>query len=120
MILRSFVHIENVKKSLGVKAMYNSDLSAGEWALIEHHFQPKDKRGAAPKHDKRIVVNAILYINKTGAQWRMLPNDFPPWQTVYGHYYHWSHNGIWEAVIDELNELHRKKTINHPPQAMGL
>nr|VFK59720.1 MAG: transposase, IS5 family [Candidatus Kentron sp. TUN]VFK68662.1 MAG: Putative transposase of IS4/5 family (DUF4096) [Candidatus Kentron sp. TUN] len=70
--------------------MYDSDLSAEKWALIEHHFEPKDNRGAEPKHDKRIIVSAILYINKTGAQWRMLPKDFPPWQTVYHHYYHWN------------------------------
>ena len=89
--------------------MYKSDLSAQEWKLIEHHFQPKDNRGAKPKHDKHTIVNAILYIIKTGAKWRMLPKDFPPWQTVYDHYIYWNHHGVWEAVVDELNSLYRKK-----------
>nr|VFK58247.1 MAG: Putative transposase of IS4/5 family (DUF4096) [Candidatus Kentron sp. TUN]VFK67267.1 MAG: Putative transposase of IS4/5 family (DUF4096) [Candidatus Kentron sp. TUN] len=48
--------------------MYDSDLSAEKWALIEHHFEPKDNRCAESRHDKRIIVNAILYISKTGAQ----------------------------------------------------
>ena len=91
--------------------MYDSDLSAEEWALIEHHFQPQDNRGAVPKHDKRDIVNAILYLSKTGAQWRMLPKSFPPWKTVYDHYSNWNRRGVWEAALDELNALHRKKTI---------
>jgi putative transposase len=61
--------------------MYDSDLSDEEWGLIEHHFQRQDNRGARSVHAKRDVVNAILYLNKTGAQWRMLPKSFPPWQT---------------------------------------
>ena len=83
--------------------MYDTDLSAEQWALIEHHFQPQDNRGAAPKHPKRDVVNAILYLNKTGAQWRMLPKSFPPWQIVYDHYSNWNRRVVWEAALDELN-----------------
>lgn len=47
--------------------MYASDLSDEEWRLIEHHFQRNDKRGAVPIHAKRDIVNAILYISKSGA-----------------------------------------------------
>ncbi len=89
--------------------MYDSDLSEEEWALIEHHFQPQDRRGAEPRHAKRDIVNAILYINKTGAQWRMLPKSFPPWQTVYDHYSIWNRRGVWEAAVDDLNTMYRKK-----------
>ena len=92
--------------------MYDSDLSTEEWSLIEHHFQAQDNRGAVPKHAKRDIVNAILYISKTGAQWRMLPKSYPPWKTVYDHYSIWNRRGVWEAAVDELNALHRKKRIN--------
>ena len=91
--------------------MYDSDLSDAEWVLIEHHFEPQDNRGAQPIHPKRDIVNAILYLNKTGAQWRMLPKEFPPWQTVYDHYSNWNRRGVWERVLDALNIMHRKKTI---------
>lgn len=87
--------------------MYDSDLTDDEWQLIEHHFEPKDRRGAASTHAKRHIVNAILYINKSGAQWRMLPRDFPPWQTVHDHYSNWNRHRVWEAALDELNALHR-------------
>lgn len=88
--------------------MYDSDLSDEEWDFIEHHFEPVDNRGAEPIHEKRQIVNAILYVNKTGAQWRMLPKDFPPWKTVYDHYRNWNGRGVWEAALDELNEVYRK------------
>ena len=99
--------------------MYDSDVSDEEWDLIKHYFDPLDKRGGIrKKHPKRKIVNAIFYLNKTGTQWRLLPNDFPPWQTVYDHYSRWNRRGVWEAVLDQVNELHRKKTAKIQPRAM--
>jgi transposase len=89
--------------------MYDSDLSDAEWALIARHFEPQDRRGTKPTHAKRDIVNAILYINKSGAQWRMLPKEYPPWKTVYDNYWRWNQRGVWEAALDELTQLHRKK-----------
>jgi hypothetical protein len=63
--------------------MYQSDLSEEEWGLVSHHLEHKDPRGKKPIHSKRAIVNAIFYISKSGAQWRMLPKDYPPWKTVY-------------------------------------
>ena len=100
--------------------MYDTDLTEAEWGLVQAYFQPTDKRGAAPKHDKRAIVNAIFYLNKTGCQWRMLPGDFPPWQTVYDHWRQWNRRGAWENMLDALNETHRKKTADGPPRAMAL
>ncbi|MDV6344147.1 transposase [Nitrosomonas sp. Is37] len=98
--------------------MYPSDLSDEEWALVAHHFERKDPRGQKPTHSKRIIVNAILYISKTGAQWRMLPMNFPPWKTVYDHYWRWNQRNIWENVLDEINELHRKKAAKSQPPVL--
>ncbi|MEQ1738314.1 MAG: transposase [Methyloglobulus sp.] len=100
--------------------MYDSDVTQEEWGLIEAYFQPTDKRGAVPKHDKRVIVNAIFYLNKTGCQWRMLPGDFPPWQTVYDHWRQWNRRGAWEGMLDALNEAHRKKTAVGPPRVTAL
>ena len=100
--------------------MYDSDLSDEEWRLIEHHFQPQDRRGAVPIHAKRDIVNAILYLNKTGAQWRMLPKEFPPWQTVYDHYSNWNRRKVWEAALDELNALHRKENGKAMTPSYGI
>ncbi len=100
--------------------MYDSDLSEEEWQLIKHHFEPEDNRGIKPKHAKRDIVNGIFYINKTGAQWRLLPKDFPPWTTVYDHYSPWNRRGVWEAALDELSALHRKKKDKNLTPSYGI
>jgi putative transposase len=56
-----------------------------------------------------MIVNAILYLVKGGIQWRLMPNDFPPWQTVYDHFSRWNKRGVWERVLDKLTAHHRKK-----------
>jgi transposase len=100
--------------------MYVSDVTQGEWVLIEAYFQPTDRRGAVSKHAKRDIVNAVFYVNKTGCQWRLLPKDFPPWKTVYDHWRNWNRRGVWEQVLDALNGLHRKKTAGGLPRATAL
>ena len=88
---------------------YPSDLTDSEWAGIEHFFERADPRGNKGYHEKRTIVNAIFYVTKGGIQWRMIPNDFPPWETVYDHFNRLCKRGIWEKVLDYLNELARKK-----------
>jgi putative transposase len=102
------------------QTMYDSDLSNEEWRLIEHPFRPKDNRGATPIHSKRDIVNAILYINKTGAQWRMLPKEYPPWKTVYDHYSNWNRRRVWEAALDELNALRRENNGRTPTPSYAI
>jgi transposase len=54
------------------------------------------------------VVNGILYVNKTGCQWRILPKDFGPWETVYGYFRRWRRAGVWERVMTELRQSERR------------
>ena len=100
--------------------MYPSDLSDQEWELIAHHFEPKDRRGSGHIHSKKRVVDAILYVVKGGIGWRMLPHDFPPWKTVYDHFRNWNQRGVWEAALDELNALHRKKKGRKEGPSYGI
>ena len=72
---------------------YPSDLTDEEWALMAGFFDRPDPRGNPGKYAKRDVVNAILYVVKGGIPWRMLPLDFPPWDTVYDHYRRWNQRG---------------------------
>jgi putative transposase len=97
---------------------YPSDLKEKEWELIESYFQPKDRRGSACKHPRQQIVDAILYIVKTGAQWRQLPNDFPPWKTVYDPFSRWNKKGIWEQALDHLNRRQQKKKRPIPPSQL--
>jgi putative transposase len=84
---------------------YPTDLTDRQWDLIKHHFADSRRR----KYDKRALVNAVLYLVKTGCQWRMLPNDFPPFQTVYSFYRRMRLNGTWEAIMDDLVKQARIK-----------
>jgi hypothetical protein len=63
---------------------YPSDLTDAEWALVEPLLPPPGEGGRPEKHPRREVVDAILYVVRTGCSWRQLPADFPPWQTVPG------------------------------------
>lgn len=80
---------------------YPSDLTDAEWALLEPEL--RGKRQKAPcGANTRATVNAVLYIARTGCQWRFLPHDFPTWQAVAKTYYRWIDRGVWEKANDTL------------------
>ena len=81
----------------GVKR-YESDLTDEQWATI-NSFIPKAKSGGRPRTtDIRRVTDAILYVVRTGCQWRQLPHDFPPWQTVYRYFADWQKRGVVRKI----------------------
>ena len=86
---------------------YASNLSNEQWRLIEKLLPVPKKRGRKPI-DRRQVINAILYWNRTGCQWRYLPSGFPNWSTVYGVFRRWRLDGTWQRIHDQLREWVRK------------
>ena len=96
---------------------YPTDLNDQQWALVEGFTRRPDPRGAVRRHAMREILNAILYVNKTGCQWRMLPAHFPPWQTVYDHFRRLRERGVWETMMLELNKKVRQKkdAVPNPP-----
>jgi len=99
-------------------AMYPTDLSDEQWSRIEALTGRPDPRGAVSVYPKRDIINAILYLNKTGCQWRMLPADFPRWQNVYNHFQRMQQRGVWEEMCRELNKGSRKKRGARKRQAI--
>ena len=87
--------------------VYPSDLTDKEWLLIKEYFEQERPFGRPIPHERRSLVNALLYVTKSGCQWRMLPKDFPPWPTVYDYFKQWCVAGTWEAVLDVLNKKSR-------------
>src|SRR5580704_3156415 len=81
---------------------YASDLTDAEWALIEPHMPAVKRLGRPRETELRSVLDAILYIARTGCQWRMLPKDFPPFTTVQGYFYDWRDGGLFEKINFEL------------------
>lgn len=99
---------------------YASDLSDEEWELVKDIFKKRDNRGVKGKHKKRDIVDAILYVAKTGCQWYMLPNDYPNHKTVHDYFMNWSRNGIWEEALDRLNKIHRQKEGKNENPSYGI
>ena len=77
-----------------------ADLCDDEWQILEPLLEPKQK-GRPRKHSLRAICNAIRYVPRTGCQWRLLPNDFPPWLVVYMTFWRWRNRGLWERIMHE-------------------
>lgn len=95
-----------------MRKTYISDLIDEEWALIANLVEGPT-HGFKPKYPRREILNAIFYILRTGCQWRNLPHDFPPWQTVYNTFRNWQVKGLFEQINEELrNRLRIKERRN--------
>ena len=92
--------------------MYPSDLTDVQWARLEPLLiTPRGERhagGRPRKYPLRLVTDAVLYVLKTGCQWRQMPAYFPPWQTVYQQFRGWRQSRVWERVGKTLREQGRK------------
>lgn len=102
-----------VARRVIARRSYPSDLSDARWALIEPVFSRwragRTGPGTAARiHDLREIVNAILYVNRTGIPWAYLPHDFPPYKTVYDYYAKWETEGLTRQVHDLLREATRQ------------
>ena len=92
------------------RKLYPTDLNDIQWQILEAHLKmilPQSKRGRRRTVELREIVNAIFYILRTGCAWRLLPHDFPAWQTVYGYFRRWRESGVWEQLNEVLRETVR-------------
>lgn len=87
---------------------YASDLTLAQWELLQPML-PAAKRLGRPPAEARIMVNAILYALRSGCQWRLLPKEFGPWQTVQGRYWRWRQSGLWAQLNDRLRARVREQ-----------
>ena len=101
---------------------FDSDLTDEAWVLVKAFIPPPLYGGRPRKTALRGVVNGILYILKTGAQWRQLPkHNFPPWQTVYGYFRLWKEQGVWERIHIGLHGIVRSMAGHSPiPSAIVI
>jgi len=85
---------------------YPTDLSDKEWQVLEPLLS-KLRRGRPRKYSQRQMLNALLYLLRTGCAWRMLPHDLPPWQAVYAYFRKLEREGVWIRLNDSLREMER-------------
>ena len=83
---------------------YPTDVTDEQWSLIESHIPPEKPGGRPRTVIMREVINGILYLNRTGCSWRMLPHDLPPWGTVHYYYRRFRREGAWSNIHDRLRE----------------
>jgi putative transposase len=95
---------------------YPTSLTDSQWQFIKNILNDKRKR----QHNLRTIWDAIFYLIKTGCQWRMLPNDFPHWSAVYYHFKKWKNDGLFEEVMDILNEKQRKLSNKTASPSVGI
>ena len=87
---------------------YPSDVSDDEWAFVAPYLALLPLDAAQRRHPLREVFNALRYLVRSGAPWRMLPNDFPPWEIVYQQTSRWLRAGVFESMVQDLRVLLRE------------
>ncbi len=90
---------------------YSSDLSDEEWQRLEPLIPVHTGVGRPVKWSRRELLNAMLYVLRTGCQWRLLPHDLPPYGTVFNHFRQWRRQGLWERINQELREQVRVRLV---------
>jgi transposase len=87
---------------MSTRIPYPTDLTGPQWAQVSR-FVPAPKKGGRPaKYDRREIVNALLYVVRTGCQWRAMPHDLPPWRITYWYFMQWKKDGTFDRLLDEL------------------
>lgn len=99
---------------------YATDLTDGQWQIIAPLIPSAKSGGREREIDIREVINAIFYLLKSGCQWRMIPNDFPKWQTVYDYFSKWKKDGTWKKIHDKLRDKVRLKAGKKKQPTAGI
>jgi putative transposase len=92
------------------RKVYPTDLSDEEWSILAPLLPPAKPGGRPRTTDIREVRNAIFYLLRSGGAWRLLPQEFPAWQTVYDYFRHWRKAGLWEQIHTTLREQVRRQS----------
>ncbi len=99
---------------------YPSDLTSQEWAILEPLIPPAKEGGRPRTTEMREVLNAMLYVDRTGCQWRAVPHDFPPWSTVWSYFRTWRNDGTWHRMHTALREQVRVSMGREPTPSAAI
>ena len=99
---------------------YPSDLTDAQWRRIAP-WVPEPKPGGRPaKYERREIVNATLYVAKSGCTWRALPHDLPPYRIVFHYFRQWQEDGTWQHLHDKLRERVRRQAGRKPKPSAAI
>jgi len=101
------------------KQKYPTDLTRKQWRVIKKLIPPPKPGGRPRSLDIELVVNAIFYVAVGGIQWRMLPTEYPKWQSVYYYFRQWRDDGTWQRIHDTLRAWLRRRYGRHKHPTAG-
>lgn len=104
----------------GDSVRYPCGLTDSEWEQVKLIFDPPGRTGRPEKYARRQMLDACIYVLRSGCSWRMLPKDFPPWQAVYKTFRRWLARGLFEAMYDELRKLWRTRQHRAPDPTAAI
>lgn len=104
----------------GDTARYPCGLTDSEWEQVRPIFDPPGRTGRPPKYPRRQMLDACVYVLRSGCSWRMMPKDFPPWDAVYRTFRRWLARDLFEAMYDELRKLWRSRERRGPEPTAGI
>jgi transposase len=99
---------------------YPSSLTDAEWEAVRHLFDPPGKTGRPPRYPRRQMLDACVYVLRSGCSWRMLPKDMPPWILVYRTFRRWLAKGLFEQLYDELRAVWRSHERRNPEPSAAI
>ena len=106
---------------MSMKRSYQTDLTDAEWKALEPHVPAANKRGRPRIHSPREILDAVFfYVLRSGCPWRLLPREFPPWETVYSWFRKWSMDGTFERINAALREQLRSRLGRDPLPSAGI
>src|SRR5260370_19610210 len=88
---------------------YPSDLTDAEWEILKPMIPAISPEAVIVVHERRAIVNGILYVLRSGCPWRLLPNDLPAWGTVSSYFRTWRNDRIWDQGLATLRQRMRHK-----------
>lgn len=100
--------------------IYPTDLTDEQWRIIRCLLPPSPPTGADRIVELRRIVDGILYVCRTGCQWRMLPKEYEHWNTTFGYFDRWRKDGTWERIHAILREDVRKKEGREPTPSAAI
>ena len=99
---------------------YPSDLTDAQWALLEPLIPALSPNASYHLHERREIVNGILYVLRSGCPWRTLPHDLPPWGTVYHYFRRGLREGVWDHILQTLRMQVRVKEGRDAQPSAGV
>ncbi|HYQ90993.1 MAG TPA: IS5 family transposase [Candidatus Competibacteraceae bacterium] len=99
--------------------LYPTDLTEAQWEVLQPLLPPANTTGRPRKWNSRLILNTIVYVVVGGIQWRLLPREYPPWQSVYSYCRHWREEGTWQRLHDTLRAQARRRVGRHKHPTAG-